>query len=128
MWETGLDLFSIMPLTLFMSIWNKSCVNCWIIQRSAQLKFCFYVQSNSIFLVEFSVNIGRNSYLTSIGSQKIYVSLSFWVPFVDIWGPILWSRRTRKADQKYPKSRTRKVKETWKNSCHTETRCRNYQT
>ena len=59
---------------------------------------------NSIFLVEFSGNIGRNGFLTSIASQKIFrpyfqksrleyffcVSFTFRVPFLDIWGPILW--------------------------------------
>ena len=47
---------------------------------------------NSIFLVEFSGNVGRNIFMMSIARPECYFSASFtfWVPILDIWGSIFW--------------------------------------
>ena len=80
---------------------------------------------NSIFLVEQSEPENFSAIFTEIETRIIFfcVSFTFQVPFLDISGPILWfsysfwqlgvggpEKRTRNVQ----KSRTRKVKETWK--------------
>lgn len=97
--------------------------------------------SNSIFLVEFSGNIGRNGFLTSIASQKIfrpyfqksrleYYFLCLFY-FSSPYSGHLRSdfvvllllltarcRRTRKADQKCPEKQDKKSKRDMKNIFH----------
>ena len=93
---------------------------------------------NSIFLVEFSVNIGRNGFLTSIASKKIFrpyfqkskleyyflCLFYFSSPYSghlrsDFVVLLLLltarSRRTRKADQKCPEKQDKKSKRDMKN-------------
>ena len=93
---------------------------------------------NSIFLVEFSGNIGRNGFLTSIASQKIFrpyfqksrleyyflCLFYFSSPYSghlrsDFVVLLLLftarSRRTRKADQKCPEKQDKKSKRDMKN-------------
>ena len=93
---------------------------------------------NSIFLVEFSGNIGRNGFLTSIASQKIF-RLYFQKSRLEYYFLCLFyfsspysghlrsdfvvllllltarSRRTRKADQKCPEKQDKKSKRDMKN-------------
>ena len=99
----------------------------------------FEVGGNSIFLVEFSGNIGRNSFLTSNASQKIFrpyfqksrleyyflCLFYFSSPYSghlrsDFVVLLLLltarSRRTRKADQKCPEKQDKKSKRDMKNS------------
>ena len=96
---------------------------------------CFFYKKarNSIFLVEFSGNIGRNGFLTGIASQKIFrphfqksrleyyflCLFYFLSPFSghfrsDFVVLLLLltarSRRTRKADQKCPEKQDKKSK------------------
>ena len=97
---------------------------------------------NSIFLVEFSGNIGRNGFLTSIASQKIfrpyfqksrleYYFLCLFY-FSSPYSGHLRSdfvvllllltarcRRTRKADQKCPEKQDKKSKRDMKSSLDT---------
>merc|ERR1712020_603837 len=99
----------------------------------------FKFTSNSIFLVEFSGNVGRNSFLTSTASQKIfrpyfqksrleYYFLCLFY-FSSPYSGHLRSdfvvllllltargRRTRKADQKCPEKQDKKSKRDMKNS------------
>ena len=91
------------------------------------------VSSYSIFLVDFSGNVGRNIFLTSSASQKIFrpyyqksrleyyflrlfyfsspYSGYFWSNFVVLLFLLTpRSRRTRKADQKCPEKQDKKSK------------------
>ena len=106
---------------------------------SGKIHWNNFLPRHSIFLVEFSGNIGRNSFLTSKASQKIFrpyfqksrleyyflCLFYFSSPFsghlrsdfvVLLFLMTARSRRTRKADQKCPGKQDKKSKRDMKRS------------
>ena len=119
-------------LVLCVVVWSIVFVGkqCVFVRGTVQ---CRISSGNSIFLVEFSGNTGRNSFLTSIASQKIfrpyfqkwrleyyflclfYFSSPYSGHFRSNFVVLLLlltarSRRTRKADQKCPEKQDKKSK------------------